>query len=285
MMIQRSIQTTQLDKAIKFKELHQKGSCFFIPNPWDCGTTKILTDLGFQALASTGAGLAFSKGLPDNGISREVLMEHLSEICKSTHLPVTADLESGFGDSPDTVAETIRIAYLTGIVGGSIEDSSKVSQSPIYDFQLSVERIKAAVEVKNSFEIPFSLTARAENYFVGIPDLSDTIKRLQAYEDAGADILFAPGIKTKDEITTILKETSKPLNILMGVQGMTMGFQELKDLGVTRISLGGSLARYAIASLYKAANELLSKGTATYNNEAISGKQLNELFTSECKID
>lgn len=269
---------TQAQKAKTFRDLHEAKECFIAPNPWDAGSTKILTDLGFKALASTGAGFAFSRGLPDNGISRDMLFEHLREICSATHVPVTADLENGFGDSPESVAETFSLVEHLGIVGGSIEDSTRVAQKPIYDIKHSVERVKAAVIEVRKFHFPFLLTARAENYFVGNPDLADTIERLQAYEDAGADVLFAPGIKDASDLATVLKEINKPLNVLIGVPGMTIGFRELKDLGVTRVSVGGSLARLAIAALYRGATELINDGTAQYTTEATSGKHLNSLF-------
>lgn len=280
----KKVPPTTAEKAKAFRDLHNTGQCFITPNPWDIGSTKILTDLGFKALASTGAGFAFSRGLPDNGVSRDLLFEHLKELCSATFLPVTADLESGFGDSPESVAETFALLECLGIIGGSIEDSTKISQKPVYDIQQSVERVRAAVTEVRKFSFPFLLTARAENYFVGNPDLVDTIRRLQAYEEAGADVLFAPGIKEASDIATILKEINKPLSVMIGVPGMTIGLRELKDLGVTRVSVGGSLARLAIAALYRGATELLNDGTAQYTTEATSSKHLNSLFQQEPSV-
>lgn len=272
------VRSSQAEKAKVFSDLHQKGECFVIPNPWDAGSAKILTDLGFKALASTSAGLAFSHGKADSTISREVHLEYLKAVCDATHLPISADLEGGFGIEPEIVKETIRMAAACGVVGGSIEDSTTDPDRPVLNLGLSAERIRAAVQVSRSFDFPFLLTARAENYFVGINDLPDTIARLQAYEDAGADVLFAPGLKEKSDIALVLREIKTPLNVLIGFPGMDLGVSELKDMGVTRISVGGSLARSAIATLYRGAKELLEKGTSEYSREATPSKQLNLLF-------
>src|SRR5688572_7245188 len=191
---------TQERKGSAFRRLHERVSAFIIPNPWDVGTARLLAHLGYEALATTSAGYAFSVGQRDNTISRDEMMAHVRAIASATDLPVSADLENGFGDQPETVAETIRLAAATGLVGGSIEDSTNHAGEPIYEYELAVERIRAAVEAARSLDFPFTLTARAENYLVGRSDLKDTIKRLQAYQEAGADVLYAPGLVSRDDI-------------------------------------------------------------------------------------
>src|SRR5580658_3879512 len=197
--------TTQTEKADAFGKLHEKGSCFVIPNPWDFGSARLLEHLGFKALASSSAGFAFSIAKSDLSISKSSLMTHLSGVCQSTSLPVSADLQNGFGNDPEDVAVTILQAARTGIVGGSIEDASGGGDHPVYPLQFAAERIRQAAVAAGSLGFKFTLTARAENYLYERPDLADTIRRLQAYQEAGADVLFAPGIKTRDEISQILR--------------------------------------------------------------------------------
>lgn len=207
----------QSEKGEIFRTLHKRDSAFIIPNPWDVGTAKILANLGFEALATTSAGYAFSVGKKDNTIDREQMLKHIGDIASATDLPVSADLGNCFGDTPETVTETIRLAAATGIVGGSVEDMSNDSENPIFEFELAVERVRAAAEAARNLPFPFTLTARAENYLVGRADLQDTIKRLQAYAEAGADVLFAPGLTKKEEIASVVKSVDRPVNVIMGL--------------------------------------------------------------------
>ncbi|WP_240783516.1 isocitrate lyase/PEP mutase family protein [Stenotrophobium rhamnosiphilum] len=240
---------------------------------------KLLQHLGFKALASTRAGFAFSQGRSDPSVQTQEMLGHLSELAQSTDLPISADLKSGFGHTPEDAARTILEAANTGIVGGSIEDASGDDADPIYDIGLAVERIQSAVAAAKSLDFKFMLTARAENYFYGRADIKDTIRRLQAYQEAGADVLFAPGIQSRDDIKAILQSIDRPLNVMMGLQGVRLTVAELQELGVVRISLGGSLARAAYGALVRAAKEVQIAGTFSYTSEAISGKELNSIFS------
>lgn len=265
-------------KAEAFRALHTLAKGFIIPNPWDAGTARLLAQLGFKALATTSAGFSFSRGRPDNSVPREPLLAHLGEIVAATDLPVSADLENGFGDAPEEVARTIALAAEAGVVGGSIEDSTGRPGDPLYARAFAAQRIRAAVQAARSLPFPFTLTARAENYFIGQPDLADTIGRLQAYQEAGADVLYAPGLTRREDIATLLREVDRPLNVLIGFSGMSLGANELADMGVQRVSVGGSLARAAFGAFIRAATELRQHGTAHYAQEAVSGRQLNQLF-------
>lgn len=270
---------TQIEKSAAFQELHRKGHCFVVANPWDIGSAKLLAHLGFQAFATTGAGYAFSQGKSDLRVNAKDMLPFFRQLSAATDLPVTADLQNGFGDSPEDVAATILAAAQTGIVGGSIEDASGNADAPIYDIGLATERIRQAALAAKSLDFKFLLTARAENYLYGKPDVKDTIRRLQAYQEAGADVLFAPGIQSKEDIQAILGAIDRPLNVLMGFQGVQLSVAELRDLGVTRISVGGSLARAAYGALMRAGNEILSHGTFGYAREAISGKDINAIMS------
>jgi 2-methylisocitrate lyase-like PEP mutase family enzyme len=270
---------SQIEKSQEFVELHKNGNCFVIPNPWDSGSARLLQHLGFKALASTGAGFAFSQGASDLSINARDMLPHIAELAMATDLPLSADLQNGFGDVPDDVAKTIIEAAKTGVVGGSIEDASGRTDNPIYDIGLAVERIQSAVEAAKSLDFKFMLTARAENYLYGRPDVKDTIRRLQAYQEAGADVLFAPGIQSKEDIQAIVQSIDRPLNVIMGFQGIQLTVGELQELGVTRISLGGSLARAAYGALVRAAKEVQTSGTFNYASEAISGKEINSIFS------
>jgi len=265
-------------KGNAFRELHQRDGAFIIPNPWDIGTARLLAHLGFEALATTSAGYAFSVGKQDNTISRDEMMAHVTAIAIATDLPVSADLENGFGDSPEIVAETIRIAAAAGLVGGSIEDSTKSPDVPIYEHELAVERIRAAAEAARSLEFPFTLTARAENYLVGRPDLKDTIKRLQAYQEAGADVLYAPGLTSRDDIAAIVSSVDRPVNVVMGLQGVRLSLAELSELGVKRISVGSALSRAALGAFLRAAKEMQEHGTFDFADEAISYRDISAMF-------
>ena len=268
---------TQADKAQAFRALHADGG-FIIPNPWDVGTARLLAQLGFKALATTSAGLAFSLGLPDNAISREQVLDHLRSLTAATDLPVSADLENGFGDAPEEVARTIQLAAEAGIVGGSIEDATGRAGDPIYSRDFAVERIRAAVEAARAQPFAFTLTARAENHLHGRNDLADTIARLQAYQEAGADVLYAPGLASREDIATVLREIDRPLNVLMGLGAVTLDAQTLFGLGVRRISVGGSLARAAMGAFLRAANEMREHGTFTYASAAVPHREINAMF-------
>lgn len=269
---------TQIEKAHAFRALHERSGTFVVPNPWDPGSARLLASLGFEALTSTSAGFAFSRGLPDYGVGRDPILAHVADLAAAMDVPMAADLENGFGDAPETVAETIRLAGATGIVGGSIEDATGRADAPIYSLEASVERIRAAVEAARSLPFPFTLTARAENHLHGRNDLADTIRRLQAFQDAGADVLYAPGLKTRDEIATVLREIDRPLNVLMGFADGNLSVAELTELGVKRISVGATLARVAMGAFQRAAQELRTAGTFNFARDAASGAKLNSLF-------
>jgi 2-methylisocitrate lyase-like PEP mutase family enzyme len=274
---------SQLETAHKFRQLHEQDRAFIIPNPWDIGTARLLELLGFPALATTSAGYAFSRGRPDNAVGRDQMIAHLMEIASATDLPVSADLENGFGDSPEAVAETIRLAAATGVVGGSIEDATGRADDPIYAHEPAVERIRAAAEAARGLSFPFTLTARAENYLVGRTDLKDTIKRLQAYQEAGANVLFAPGLKNKDDIAAVVSSVDRPVNVIMGFPDVEFDLEQLSALGVKRVSVGGSLARAALGAFLRAARELRDQGTFAYAKDAISSKDINGMFRASGK--
>jgi len=270
--------STQTEKGKTFGALHERSGAFIIPNPWDIGTARLLAYLGFEALATTSAGYAFSVGQRDNTISRDMMMTHVTDIVSATDLPVSADLENGFGDSPETVAETIRLAAATGLVGGSIEDSTKRRDNPIYEFEHAVERVRAAAEVARALPFTFTLTGRAENYLVGRPDLKDTIKRLQAYQEAGADVLYAPGLPTKEDIVSVVSSLDRPVNVVMGLRGVQLSLAGLSEIGVKRISVGSALSRAALGAFLRAAREMRTHGTFTFADEAVSYGEISAMF-------
>ncbi len=269
---------TQLEKGQVFRALHARDRAFIIPNPWDIGTARLLERLGFEALATTSAGYAFSVGLQDNSVDRDTMMKHLTEIAAVSDLPVSADLGNGFGDAPEVVAETIRLAGAAGVVGGSIEDATGRADQPIYERNLAVERVKAAVEAARSLPFPFTLTARAENYLHGKPDLNDTIKRLQLYRSAGADVLYAPGLTSRDDIAAVTKSVERPVNVLMGLPGCTLSATDLSAIGVRRVSIGSGLCRAAFGAFLRAAREMQEQGTFTFAVDAVSFKEISSLF-------
>ncbi len=256
----------QQSKFEQFRNLHQRKSIFVIPNPWDAGSARLLTSLGFEALATTSAGYAFSKGRRDSlaGLGRDEILDNASEIVEATHLPVSADLGNGFGASPDICAETIRRASAAGLVGGSIEDATG-------------DRVRAAAEMARG--LPFVLTARAENHLYGCDNLDDTITRLRAFEEAGADVLYAPGLPDLEAIKTVCASVSKPVNVVMGLKGPVYSVLELQDAGVRRISVGGSMARAALGALMRAAKEVKEVGTFTYAAGALPGAEIAPLMT------
>lgn len=271
----------QLLRAQTFKALHERDDAFVIPNPWDAGSAKLLASLGFEALATTSAGFAFSLGRADaeGAIGRDESLENVAAIVAATELPVAADLENCFADSPEGCAETLLKAAATGIVGGSIEDASGDATQPIYDFELSVERVRASVAAVRSLPFPFLLTARAENLLHGRLDFADTLRRLEAYAEAGADVLYAPGLRTREEVIAVVRAVApKPVNVLMGLGGVSLSVADLTECGVKRISVGSSMARAAFGALYRAAEEIRTQGTFTYAGQALPFAQLNELF-------
>src|SRR5579862_8508219 len=211
---------TQAEKGRAFRALHERKTAFIIPNPWDAGTARVLAHLGFEALATTSMGFAFSTGNLDNTVDRDRVIGHVASVASSTDLPVSADLENGFGDAPEVAAETIRLAAAAGASGGSIEDATGKSDNPIYDLKHAAERVRAAAEAAHAQKFPFMLTARVENYLHGRLNLKDTIERLQAYQEAGADVLYAPGLTTKEDIATVVKSVDRPVNVLMGLAGV-----------------------------------------------------------------
>jgi len=282
--MENSNHMNQVEKAESFKLLHEAPGIFAIPNPWDAGTAKLLSQLGFKALATTSAGLAFTLGRPDglSHITREETLQNARAIVEATQLPVAADLENGFGDSPEACAETIKLAAATGLVGGSIEDNSGNSSDPIYSFEQSVERVKAAVAAASELPFPFILAARAENLIYGRIDLNDTIRRLQAYADAGADVLFAPGLKTIKDIETVVKAVApKPLNVVMGLSGTNFTLHQLEDAGVKRVSVGSALVRAAFGAFFNAAKEIQEKGSFSFADQAMPYPQLNSFFNKK----
>jgi 2-methylisocitrate lyase-like PEP mutase family enzyme len=269
---------TQAEKGLAFRALHERDGAFIIPNPWDVGTARLLAHLGFEALATTSAGYAFSAGRRDNTIDRQEMMAHVSAIASATDLPVSADLENGYGDAPEIVAETIRLAAATGIVGGSIEDSTGRPDHPIYEKEHAAERVRAAAEVARGLPFRFTLTARAENYLVGRPDLKDTITRLQAYQEAGADVLYAPGLTTKDDIAAVVRSVDRPVNVIMGLQGIQLSLADLSALGVKRVSLGSALSRAALGAFLRAAREMREHGTFAFAEQAVSYREISAMF-------
>jgi 2-methylisocitrate lyase-like PEP mutase family enzyme len=269
------------DKAIAFRSLHERSGAFVIPNPWDVGTAKMLEQLGYEALATTSAGLAFSLGRPDaaGAVSRDEALNHARTIAESTVLPVSADLENGFGDNPEDCAETIRLAATAGLVGGSIEDATGRVDNPIYPMNLAVARVKAAVAAARAMPFPFVLTARAENLICGRPDVPDTLARLQAFAEAGADVLYAPGLVTSDQISAVVQAVApKPVNVVMGLAGASFTVAELSALGVKRISVGSALARTAYGAFLRGAREIARTGTFGFSTEAVPFNEINEMF-------
>jgi 2-methylisocitrate lyase-like PEP mutase family enzyme len=270
--------TTQTEKGRTFRALHERKEAFIIPNPWDVGTTRLLAHLGFEALATTSQGYAFACGQLDTTIGRDRMLEHVAQIASATNLPVSADLENGYGDAPEAAAETIRLAGAAGAVGGSIEDATGRADQPIYPLEQAVERVRAAVEAARSLAFPFTLTARAENYLHGRPDLRDTIRRLQAYQEAGADVLYAPGLSSQEDIETVLRSVDRPVNVLMGLQGVLLNRETLSGLGVKRISVGSSLCRAALGAFLRAAHEMRDQGTFNFAAQAASSREISAMF-------
>lgn len=269
---------TQAEKGKAFRELHHRGAAFVIPNPWDIGSARILAHFGFEALATTSMGYAFSVGQRDNTVDRDRIIQHVAEIAAATDLPVSADLENGFGDSPEMAAETIRMAAEAGAVGGSIEDATEREDNPIYDLEHAAERIRAAAEAVRALPFTFTLTGRAENYLHSRPDLKDTIKRLQAYQEAGADVLYAPGLLTKEDIAAVVSSVDRPVNALMGLQGVRLSLAELSEIRVKRVSVGSSLCRAALGAFIRGAREMRERGTFDFTKDAATSREVSAMF-------
>jgi 2-methylisocitrate lyase-like PEP mutase family enzyme len=272
--------TSQSEKARAFQALHARPGCFIIPNPWDAGTARLLASLGFEALATTSAGFAFSLGRPDaeGAVNRDETLANARAIVEATDLPVSADLENGFGDPPEVCADTIQHAAAIGLVGGSIEDATGLSAAPIYAFDQAVDRVRAAVHAARSLSFPFMLTARAENYLHGRADLADTIKRMQAFQAAGADVLYAPGLRSREDIATVVRAVDRPVNVVMGLKGPRFTVTELAEIGVKRISVGSALARAALGAFMRASREIRERGTFEFASDAVPFAELNALF-------
>ena len=270
--------TSQAEKGKLLRALHERSGAFIIPNPWDAGTARLLAHLGFEALATTSMGYAFSLGQCDGTLNRSQTLAGASAIASATDLPVSADLENGFGDAPEACAETIRLAAAAGVVGGSIEDASGRPDRPIYDFQHAVERVRAAVVAARALPFTFTLTARAENYLHERPDLEDTIRRLQAFQQAGADVLYAPGLTTKDDIGAVVRSVDRPVNVLIGLQGMKFSLAELSALGVKRVSVGSTLTRAALGGFLRGAREMREHGTFDFATQAASSREISAVF-------
>lgn len=269
---------TQAEKGRAFRALHEREGAFIIPNPWDVGTARLLAHLGFEALATTSMGYAFSVGRCDNTVGRDESLAYASAIASATNLPVSADLENGFGDSPAVIAQTVQFAAAAGVVGCSIEDATGRADHPIYERELATERVRAAVAAARNLPFPFTLTARAENYLHGRPNLRDTIERLQAYQEAGADVLYAPGLATKDEIAAVVTSVDRPVNVLMGLQGVQLSLAELASMGVRRVSVGSALCRTALGAFLRAAREMREHGTFTFAAEAVNSREMSAIF-------
>jgi len=267
---------TQMEKAEAFRALHARPGAFNIPNPWDAGTAKLLAAMGFEALATTSLGVANTRGSVT--VSLDAIIENCRTIAEATALPVNADLENCGADDPKTAAKAIARAAEAGCVGGSIEDFTGNPREPIYDFSLAVERVQAAVEAARALPFPFTLTARAENFLYGRKDLDDTVKRLQAFEAAGADVLYSPGLYDLDTIRTVVSSIGKPFNLVMGFADPTLTLDQLSKAGVKRISIGGAMARYALAAFLRSAREMKDHGAFTFVREMAPMKEVRAAF-------
>ena len=271
---------TQREKAHVFARLHEGPGLFVIPNPWDAGSARMLSEVGFKALTTTSYGFAVSLGRTDGtrSIARDEALANAKSIVDATDLPVAADLENGYGDAPEDAAETIRLGAAAGLAGGSIEDSTRGATQPVYETEHAAERIRAAAEAVRALPFRFTLTARAENYIVGRPDLADTIWRLQAYQEAGADVLYAPGLTSRNEIAEVIRSVDRPLNVLGGLGPAPLSLAELSAIGVKRVSTGGWLARAAQGAFLRAARELWERGTFGFTKDTPAAREVNPLL-------
>jgi 2-methylisocitrate lyase-like PEP mutase family enzyme len=269
-----------MEKAAAFRALHERPGAFIIPNPWDAGTAKLFASLGFEAPASTSLGLANKLGRADSHVTRAEVIANLRDLAAATDLPVNANLENCFADEPLAAAETIRLAAEAGAAGGSIEDFTGDAAAPIYDFDLSVARVRAAVAVARSLPVPFLLTARAENLIRGRADMADTIRRLQAYEAAGADVLYAPGLRTLDEVRHVVGAVKRPFNVVTGWLDPDITAAQLAEAGAKRISVGGALSRLALAAVAGAARAMRADGSFAWMRQMASSRDLREMFAT-----
>ncbi len=269
---------TQQEKAQTFRALHEREGAFVIPNPWDIGSARLFEALGFEALATTSSGFAYSLGRRDGQVSREEKLAHCRALCEASSLPVSADLEKCFSDDPKEAAETIALGAEAGLVGGSIEDATGDPTKPIYDFNHAVERVAAAAQVAKSLDTPFVLTPRAENFLHGRRDMNDTTRRLQAFEAAGADVLYAPGPATLDEAREITSALTRPVNMLVTpMKGVTVA--DLAQAGVKRISIGGAMMRAVIGTLVRGSRQMLDEGRFDWGADMMPTPEINELFS------
>jgi 2-methylisocitrate lyase-like PEP mutase family enzyme len=277
---------TQKEKAEKFRALHEREGAFIVPNPWDAGTARMLTHMGFEALATTSAGHAFTLGRRDGAVGRAATLVNVAAIAAATELPVSGDLENGFGDEPDRAAETIRLAAEAGLVGGSIEDATGRREEPIYEIDLAIERIRAAAEAARALPFRFTLTARAENFLYERRDLKNTIHRLRTYQEAGADVLYAPGLTTREEIAAVVSSVDRPVNVLMGLGEMEeLSLDELSKMGVKRVSVGGALCRIALGAFLGAAREMRERGTFGFARRATKTGRIVEMFEAPSAME
>ncbi|MDA0675977.1 MAG: isocitrate lyase/phosphoenolpyruvate mutase family protein [Proteobacteria bacterium] len=275
---------SQSAKAKAFRALHTDPGTFVIPNPWDVGSAKILAGLGYKALATTSAGMAWSMGFLDSNVTRDDVLAHCRMLADATDLPLAADLEDCFGDTPEGAAETIRLGADAGLVGGSIEDwcpQGRGGEARMRPVEEAVERVIAAVEAARALPHDFVLTARAENHIRGVTDLADTIRRLQAFQEAEADALYAPGLKTLEDIRSVVQSVDRPVNVLMGGATGFHTVEQLTALGVKRISIGGAFANAAYSAFLRAAKEVAESGTFTFRNEATGAGEFGRLITSQ----
>jgi len=270
--------TNQVDRANRFRALHEVPGTFLIPNPWDVASARLLAGLGFPALATSSAAAANTIGKKDGEPTRNEALAHARLIVKATDLPVSADLEKGFGDQPEIVAETILFAAEAGLVGCTIEDSTGNPEHPLFDFQLAVERIEAAATAARGLPFPFMLTARAHNLLYANPSLDETIRRLQAFEKAGADVLFAPGLPDLTAVKAVCAAVSKPVNFMVGIKGKSFSVAELSAAGVKRISFATSLYRAAMTGLLNAASEINTTGQFTFLDRSLTTPELQKLM-------
>lgn len=269
---------SQKERAVRFRALHERPEVFVIPNPWDAASARLLAGVGFQALATSSAASAAMLGRRDGGLSREGALAHARTIVKATDLPVSADLEKGFGEAGEVVAETVKRAAEAGLVGCTIEDSTGRQDRPLYDFSLAVERIAAAAEAAHSLPFPFMLTARAHNFVYPNASLDETIQRLQAFEKAGADVLFAPGLPDLAAVRSVCAAVAKPFNFMVGIKGKSFSVAELAEAGVRRISLATSLYRAAMSGLLSAVVEVKDTGQFGFVDHLMTTAELNELM-------
>ena len=272
---------TQAEKAAAFRALHERPGAFIIPNPWEAGTAKLLAGLGFEALATTSLGLANMLGCADSKLTRAEVIANCRVIAEATDLPVNADLENCFAHEPEAASETIRLAAEAGIVGGSIEDFTGDPANPIYDFDLAVARVRAAAGIAHALPVPFLLTARAENLIHERTDMADTIRRLQAYEAAGADVLYAPGLRNLDEVRQVVRAVNRPVNVVTGWLDPDITLAQLGEAGAKRVSVGGALSRRALATFVNAARAMQEHGSFAWMRDMIRVAELRKLFNPD----